>query len=386
MKKYLSAISLLLFLATVHAQEKLDIGLQLDLVVHNPDALDLTNSSYWDYSNFHTLRARFSAVGTVSANISLYGQVISDNASALFYLYSAYARLTPSFAPNLAVNVGLIPIPLGSFGNRNYSDKNPVIGVPLIYNYFMDLNPVEPQVSNSEILANRGMGNYLGSYYGYDVRGVPVIYESYWNTGINIYGSVKSLDYSLAALSGALSHPYIQVQDRRPNFAAQLAARPVTGLKLGAFGSYGPYLGNSVEEDLLPGQELNDFNQILFGFLAEFERGPFETHNEIVFNSFQHPFLGYLKNNGFYVEAKYKIIAGLYAAVRYEQMNFGKIEDETAPGSSYTWDYNLRRIEAALGYYLERRVLLKLDTQLNRVADTSLLDDDLYALQLAITL
>lgn len=382
-----SAVIIIVFLLTVSSwgQKELDFGLQIDLVIHNSNAKDYTNLTFRGNSNFHTLRARIIAKGAVNDYLSFNGQLLSDNGSNPFW-FSAYAHLSKPEFPYLNLNLGLIPTPVGLFGHRTYADKNPLVGTPLIYNYHMDLNVYKPQYSNSQLLSQRGEGYDLGSYYGNTTRGIPIIYDACWNTGINLFGSFKFLDYSVAALSGALAYPLVQIEDRNPNLTAQVVANPVMGVRAGVFGSWGPYFSKSAEQYFPAGKNVDDYNQILGGALAEITIGHLESYHEAVLNAFEHPYLGYLKNNGFYSEVKYKFLPSWYGAVRYDQMNFNKIEDETNPGSRHSWDFNVKRVEAAIGYYLDRKVLLKLDAQINRFPDQKSLNDEIYALQMTFTL
>ena len=378
-------LAALILSVTVSAQEKLDVGLQLDVVLRNPDVKDYTNLTFRGHSNFHTVRTRVIFNAYVNDYISINAQLLSDNSSSP-YVFSAYAHWSHPTLTYLNLNVGIIPIPVGLFGANTYSDKNPVIGVPLIYVHHTNINIYDPQITNSELLSQRGKGFNLGGYGGQGVSGIPFLYDACWNSGVNLFGSYGPLDYSLAALFGSLSRPLIQIEDRIPQITAQVAVTPVAGIRAGLLGGWGPYLALIAEEDFPLGKDVNDYKQILGGVLSEISYGHFDSQGEFIVSAYEHPFLGYLKGNGFYTLLKYKILTGVYAAVRWEQMNFGKIEDETNPGSRHTWDYNVRRAEAAIGYYLDRNVLLKLDTQINRFPGQSSLNDDIYALQLSLSL
>jgi len=98
--------------------------------------------------------------------------------------------------------LGLIPGTIGSFAPRTYSDKNPLVGVPLLYNFHTAINP--RSLGSSGTLAELSAAK--------DVRsrgGLPVIYDACWNTGIEIYGSAGNLDYSFGILSGSVSNPTV---------------------------------------------------------------------------------------------------------------------------------------------------------------------------------
>ena len=63
------------------------------------------------------------------------------------------------------------------------------------------------------------------------------------------------------------------------------------------------------------------------------------------------------------VEGRYKLRPGLYAAARWDWLGFTEVvgTKETVP-----WDAPVKRLEAGVGYSLQRNLLLKLSYQLNR--------------------
>jgi hypothetical protein len=80
-------------------------------------------------------------------------------------------------------------------------------------------------------------------------------------------------------------------------------------------------------------------------------------HAEYFVNHYETP----LRSDGlgqqsFYVEAVAKLWPGSYAAVRYEEMNF---EEVASGGQNLSWDQDVRRIEAGVGYNFSRELRLK---------------------------
>ncbi|MCI0531713.1 MAG: hypothetical protein L0Y74_07195 [candidate division Zixibacteria bacterium] len=366
------------------AEEKVDLDFQFDLVFHNPTAKDYTNLTFRGHSNFHTIRSRVILNAYINEYIRVNAQLLSDNQSTPYW-FSAYAQLTAPQTAALNLNVGIIPTPVGVFGARTYPHKNFVIGTPLMYNHKTNISIYTLQMTNSELLKERGEGyesDFAGPGSG---KGIPIMYDACWNSGMNLFGSIGIWDYSVGLLVGSVSYPGIQVQDRNPQLTAQLIANPLMGFRAGLMGVWGPHLLQASASQLPAGKNLNDYKQIMAGFLTEVAYGHFEFNAEAVANAFEHPYLGYLRNKSFYTEARYKFQPGFFASARVESIIFSKIEDETIPGSSLTWDYNIRRLEAAIGYYLARDALLKLDSQFNRYPpEGSSLNDDIYALQLTL--
>ena len=75
-----------------------------------------------------------------------------------------------------------------------------------------------------------------------------------------------------------------------------------------------------------------------------------------------------------YVEGRYKILPGLYAAARADHLGFSDITGSAGPQS---WEAPLTRIEVGGGYSLQRNLLLKIACQRNvrdggRVPDATL--------------
>ena len=73
-----------------------------------------------------------------------------------------------------------------------------------------------------------------------------------------------------------------------------------------------------------------------------------------------------LTTTGGYVEAKYTIRPGLYAAARYDWLDFGEIDDGTGTNALQPWDYAIRLWEWGVGYYFTDRIIGKLIRQDHR--------------------
>jgi hypothetical protein len=69
-----------------------------------------------------------------------------------------------------------------------------------------------------------------------------------------------------------------------------------------------------------------------------------------------------LKALGLMLEARYKVMPGLYVAARFDRLTFSSIE--TSRGS-LPWDAPVTRVEAGLGYSIHRYVLAKAVYQYN---------------------
>jgi hypothetical protein len=68
---------------------------------------------------------------------------------------------------------------------------------------------------------------------------------------------------------------------------------------------------------------------------------------------------------GTFVEGRYKIRPGLFAAVRVDHLRFSRISGTLFGGRPTSWDAPVSRVEAGAGYSLRRNLLLKAAVQRN---------------------
>jgi hypothetical protein len=281
------------------------------------------------------------------------------------------------------LEAGLIRHPFGTWGPRTYSDKNPLVGIPLGYSYhtalIVYLNSL--QKSPAELLAYRGRGGNPAPAFGVS-SGLPLVYDNCWNTGLLIFGGGGKWEYTAGVLSGSLSNPTIELKRSRPQVSAHAGFTPFMELTLGSSFAYGPYLTKANEKDLPFGSAANDYNQTVVGLDLNFERGKFIGHAEGMFNRWVHPYVSEpLKVYSAYVEGTYKFATQFFLAARYDRMEFSKISDPS--GGRSVWDYPLYRIETGLGYRFDRSVTIKLVGQLTRFPGRPQLNDDIFATQIS---
>jgi predicted porin len=60
----------------------------------------------------------------------------------------------------------------------------------------------------------------------------------------------------------------------------------------------------------------------------------------------------------YYIEAKYKLTAGLYAAARWNQQFYGTVSNGL--GGQEPWDNDMLRLDLALGYRFSRHFQAKI--------------------------
>ncbi len=337
------------------------------------------NNAFKGSSPFSLTRARFFIDGEVADNITVFTTLLFDESQQKLDVEGAYVVIGEvADRPWLNALVGKMPTAFGTFAARSFAMKNPLIGIPLIYQYFSAVQGASVPRDNADQLAQRGDDIFPG-------RGLPTLYDACWNTGAQLFGLAGKLSYALALTKGAVSNPAATDNDG-VQVVGRLGVQPTMGLKLGLSFALAPYLNKAVERSAAfpAGRSAEDYLQRLVGFDFEYAAGHFTIFAEAVRNEWQVPNLTVdaLGNTGGYIEGKYELGPGLYYALRYGFMEYDALDD--GAGGRQDWDYGVRRLETGLGYYLSHQVRLKAQLQLNSwaqpVADRR---DRLFALQLA---
>ncbi|MDA0711677.1 MAG: hypothetical protein O3B73_15875 [bacterium] len=276
----------------------------------------------------------------------------------------------------LLLEAGKLSTSFGSYGPRAYPDRSPLITPPLIHHYFTGLRANQLPADNDDLLRARGTGGsdrfsgFAGGGATEILRGLPIIYDVCWDTGIRAFGSLWRFEYSLALTQGTLSDPRITGTDN--NDGKQIISRvsliPATGVVLGTSFARGAYLDDATASFLPAGTTPTDFVQQAIGLDLSYEVRHLKLIGEAVFNTWQVPHIVEPGNRpkapgvlGWYVEGRYAFLPGFFGAFRFDQLRFQKIQNSL--GESLTWDDNISRLEGGLGYQFWEGVLGKLIVQ-----------------------
>ncbi|MCC6962179.1 MAG: hypothetical protein IT585_02915 [candidate division Zixibacteria bacterium] len=366
------------------ASAQFEVSGLLDIVARNRSATDVSNLTFKKFSNYDFIRARIFFDAAASENASVFTQILIDNDR--FHLYGAYVRLSRIGGKSLNLHAGLIPNTVGYWGPRTYSDKNPLISVPLMYNYHTALNPGADQVSTAQLFWQRGRG--------YARYGWPILYDACWNTGVELYGAIGSFDWSVAAISGTLSSPAIQPEKDMPQFTAKLTCYASSALSIMLNGFAGPYLsslesleanGAEYEDGYHSGKSAEDYLNYGGGIGTLFDYGYLEALAEGFWTRWEHPIFGNLDAYSAYLNLRYKFAPQWYLAGRIETIRFSQLDFGTGLGEQ-DWDYPLNRMELGVGYRLDPSVTLKAVTQIVRCPDFDTLDDETGAIQMSVAI
>lgn len=313
----------------------------------------------WDdalESNFDPYALRVFAEATPSSNLEVDVQAYYTDAHRV-RLIGAYVQYTPWPDRDLHLAAGKIPWFIGTYQARNYPDKNPLVGTPLMYQYHTGLGWwVTPGSVDQLVAVTDGGDPALGNPHW--AGGMPVIWESWWDVGLAAIGSKRPFEGMVGVVTGAPGWATSgEEENSGKSWIARLGVTPTPAVRLGVSGSVGPYLNDFSNMFVPPGKTVNDYDQQLVMADAEFQFGHAEIRGEAFRNVWQTPNVGDLRTSGFYAEGKYTLAAGLYAAGRYDQLRFSKVVGST--GGPRPWHRDVDRVETGLGYRLSRAVLAK---------------------------
>ncbi len=312
-------------------------------------------------------------LGTVSEKVSALCDVRVDDDQTVNFDYLAI-RLTDLTALRLNLQAGKFDLPFGNLGERRFPRRNPLFGLPLIYEYNTAL-PSEIS-SAGAILAGRGRGG-----------GMPLLSGGLYDLGAMVDGSAGVIGYAFALTSGTVSSTSAYGSanfNSDPGKTVRIAAVPFTGLIIGAAYSWGGYLE---EYDAPPGtDQINpaDYQQKAAEADLEFSRGHLVLDGEAVYSSWQVPLYNRdeeFRLFGYYLEGKFTVMPRLYLALRVSGLQFGKAE---LGHVLQRWDSNVTEWEGGAGYFLDKDVLLKIVRRETRTYGGTSPRDNLTVVQLVV--
>ena len=198
-----------LLLAVLTAPVSAQVGLageigftyKQDFARREGEASTRVNSTIKGASPFSLVRARFFVDAEVDDGVAVFTTLLFDEDLQSFDLEGAYVVFDEVAGVSWAsALVGKMPTAFGTFAARSFAMVNPLIGVPLIYHYFTAIQGGSVARDNAAQLARRGDGLQPG-------RGLSILYDACWNSGVQLFGSYNQLTYALALTKGAVSNP-----------------------------------------------------------------------------------------------------------------------------------------------------------------------------------
>lgn len=339
-------------------------------------------------SQFDPYRVRLFLDAEVTPGFTVFLQSIQHEGGHFpIEMDAAYLRWTPWPECDLHVQAGKVPWPVGTWGPRTYSDKNRLIGSPLMYQYHTCLAWDDVPRTIDQLVAAAGTGQSGLAYSFGHSYGMTVVDDRWWDVGVVALGSLHGFEFSLGASQGTPGWPEPNADDTPGSgFLGRVGFSPVPELRVGVSGSYGPWMPTWSEWALAEGASLRDYNESTAMADAALAFGRIDVQAEGYQKSWETIRTGELRMHGGYVEVSAMMDAGWWLAARGEVMRFSDVTPSS--GTPRPWDDDIDRLELGAGYRISEDVRAKLVWQRHRIRPPGIdvRDEDMVALGLSVKL
>jgi hypothetical protein len=223
-------------------------------------------------SNFDVLRSRLFLEGGTERTRAYVQALFTDAGFAPFLLYGAYVQHRIFEDRELYLEAGKIPVHMGTWAPRTYSNRNPLVGIPLAYYYRSTLPFKMMPLDLDDLLSRRGHGqqgtrytNPDGSPRGASWGMTPLLYDNCWDYGAYFLGSSHRFDGALGVTFGPPGAPAMGPETNGSvALNAKVGWAPTPGLALHVSFARGAYLTYEVAPYLPAGRTVEDYAQTLW--------------------------------------------------------------------------------------------------------------------------
>jgi hypothetical protein len=283
-----------------------------------------------------------------------------------------FLRYSPARSFN--VQIGQFATVVGNWVSRHDSWQNPFINAPLPYENLTGVWDSWVPEDTDELLGWGHVGEYDNGDYSDKYLRNPIIWGPSYASGIAVSGSLGRFDYAAEMKNAALasrpeSWSATQVGFEHPTFNGRAGFRPNEMWNVGLSASAGPYLLSEAAPSLPAGRGIGDYRELVLAQDMSFAWHHLQLWAELYEARFEVPRIGNADTFAYYLEAKYKMTAQLFAALRWNQQLFGTIRDEDHRAK---WGNDIWRIDAALGYrftdYLQGKLQYSFSQESSRMA------------------
>ena len=344
----------------------------------------------YDHNALRLVTGALGASFTLAPPLAVIGEVRVENDDGL-RVSALYVRLRPWGDRPVAIQAGRIPPVFGAFSRYRYGSDNPLVSLPLPYQYLSTLRSDRVPPDADALLSVRGRGWFVsyglppstaGADAAYYDHGLPLVSTSRWDTGVQVHVNTDALEATAAVTVGSLSRPRVSDDNDGKQLVGRVVWRPTAAWAFGVSAARGEYLGREALGE--PGgspSNVGPWIQRGLGLDVAFSSGHLRVRGEAISSAWRVPVLDSpeiaspLEATSGTLEVLYRLAPAIDVAARADYLTFSDIQGTLHGGHPTTWDADVTRLEIGGSYRLTRQLRLKVVYQHNwRYADERISD------------
>ena len=287
-------------------------------------------------------------------------------------------RITPWDDSRFNLQIGKFATVVGNWVPRHLSWENPFVDAPLVYQNITPVSDKSAPLSPLDFVRRFDHGKYEFN---------PVIWGPDYASGLSVSGRVDRFDYAAEVKNSPLaarpeSWSVTEVDFSDPAFNARVGFRPDQAWNFGMSVGDGPYFRPEAQRSMPRGRDVDDYREFVLGQDVSFALHHFQIWAEFYEARFEIPRVGDADTFAYYLEAKYKFTPQWFAALRWNQQVFNKIDN--GMGSSTRWSQNLAKIDIATGYRFTSHTQLKMEYSFQKETSGPGEDNHIFAAQFTV--
>lgn len=268
---------------------------------------------------------------------------------------------------NFQLKLGRFINPFGSFNSRQLPKQRSFIGLPLAYQYYVNISDqigFVPNMGDVTKVPLDGSPNTWGS---------STLYYGGYNTGIHLNWDIDPgrVNWKVALVNNAALGRVNFPNPVQFGLNTRLGVRPIYFWEQGISISHGSFLRDSEVGNQLA--DFQQYRQTLIGTDYKIGLSWFEFSGELIWTLYRTPafdpenrtFLDQgeslnLQSFNAYLDIKYRLpfLARSFLAYRFDTMRFGQLESPTYTNSDQ-WDNPVLRHALAFGYQINELLLVR---------------------------
>lgn len=336
------------------------VGGDLSGILGPSDAIAFFNYTDYEHNALRLARIRLYGEWRLSPIVSFVGELRTEDADSI-EASAAYVRVRPWAGHAFAIQAGRIPPVIGAFNRRAYGRDNPLIGMPLAYQYLTSLRPDAVPARVDDLLVMRARGWRPEFPVGSRAigPGMPLVSASRWSTGVEVRWQREWFEAAGAWSLGPPGMPAAVDFTAGRQFSGRAAVALPAGATIGVSAARGRWIDKDVLP-LVPADRRDRSAQTTVGVDAEIGSGPWLVRAEWLRTAYAMPWTDATATPAdvsawsAFVEARRRLHARWQIAVRLDRLSFSSLTGSA--GVATPWDAPIDRAEAAVAFRVTRRL------------------------------